>query len=370
MASGAVREEMGTNNQEKRDDVVAIDLPAPDGWRKKFTPKKGGSGTPRRNEIVFISPTGEEIRNKKHLDQYLRSHPGGVSASDFDWGAGDTPRRSARINEKSKATETPEPEPPKKVQKKSSSKKGVKKEEEKIGGEGENAEDKAASVEETKGVAEVEMKDVEDAGNLNKGKVASEEAIAAEDTVKDSQQKTEIKTDETDMEKVENPEANTEETSVAKEEDAENKSLPMPGLEENKVENPEANTEGTSVAKEEDAENKPLPMPGLEEAKKEQTQPEAPSQALVPGETAKSEQEEKIIMDAAPEVPDAKLAKESETVEVEQKESAAEEVGDIVVKADGDSLKEEGQDGGKTVESHSISCGDAAHEPKASQVSC
>ncbi|ONK74232.1 uncharacterized protein A4U43_C03F4150 [Asparagus officinalis] len=52
----------------------------------EFTPKKGG--TPKRNEIVFISPTGEEIANKRQLDQYLRAHPGGPPASDFDWGTG------------------------------------------------------------------------------------------------------------------------------------------------------------------------------------------------------------------------------------------------------------------------------------------
>ncbi|KAL0914405.1 hypothetical protein M5K25_014749 [Dendrobium thyrsiflorum] len=94
---------------EKSDsEVVSVELPAPEGWRKKFTPKQGG--TPKRNEIVFISPTGEEIKNRRQLDQYLRSHPGGPPSSEFDWGTGDTPRRSARISEKVK---TPEAEKPK-----------------------------------------------------------------------------------------------------------------------------------------------------------------------------------------------------------------------------------------------------------------
>ncbi|XP_068650551.1 methyl-CpG-binding domain-containing protein 11-like isoform X2 [Aristolochia californica] len=97
-------------------DVVSVDLPAPAGWMKKFIPRKWG--TPKRNEIVFISSTGEEIKSKRQLDQYLRSHPGGPSSSDFDWGTGDTPRRSARISEKLKASETPEHEPPKKRQRK------------------------------------------------------------------------------------------------------------------------------------------------------------------------------------------------------------------------------------------------------------
>ncbi|KAK9279359.1 hypothetical protein L1049_013038 [Liquidambar formosana] len=105
MASEAVKER-GAANQENRDDGVSIDLPAPEGWKKTFTPRRGG--TPRRNDIVFISPTGEEIRSRKQLEQYLKSHPGDLSASDFDWGTGDTPRRSARIGQKSKATETPE----------------------------------------------------------------------------------------------------------------------------------------------------------------------------------------------------------------------------------------------------------------------
>ncbi|KAI0501315.1 hypothetical protein KFK09_016259 [Dendrobium nobile] len=96
---------------EKSDpEVVSVELPAPDGWRKKFTPKQGG--TPKRNEIVFISPTGEEIKNRRQLDQYLRSHPGGPPSSEFDWGTGDTPRRSARISEKVK---TPEAEKPKRA---------------------------------------------------------------------------------------------------------------------------------------------------------------------------------------------------------------------------------------------------------------
>ncbi|XP_077211147.1 uncharacterized protein LOC143846569 isoform X2 [Tasmannia lanceolata] len=83
-----------------------------------FTPKKGG--TPKKNEIAFIAPTGEEITNRRQLEQYLKSHPGGPAISEFDWGTGETPRRSARISEKAKAAPPPpESEPKKKRSKKS-----------------------------------------------------------------------------------------------------------------------------------------------------------------------------------------------------------------------------------------------------------
>ncbi|KAJ4957859.1 hypothetical protein NE237_024970 [Protea cynaroides] len=109
-----------------KDEVVSVELPAPPGWTKKFMPKKGG--TPKKNEIIFVAPTGEEISNRKQLEQYLKSHPGGPGISEFDWGTGETPRRSARISEKAKATPPLEPEPPKKRSRKSpaGSKKGNK----------------------------------------------------------------------------------------------------------------------------------------------------------------------------------------------------------------------------------------------------
>ncbi|XP_043700729.1 methyl-CpG-binding domain-containing protein 11-like [Telopea speciosissima] len=127
MAS-SVEKETQTGAQ---DEVVSVELPAPPGWTKKFMPKKGG--TPKKNEIIFIAPTGDEISNKKQLEQYLKSHPGGPAVSEFDWGTGETPRRSARISEKVKATPPPEPEPPKKRSRKSpaGSKKETKETEEK-----------------------------------------------------------------------------------------------------------------------------------------------------------------------------------------------------------------------------------------------
>ena len=68
---------------------------------------------------MFIAPTGEEINTRKQLEQYLKAHPGNPPITEFDWGTGETPRRSARISEKAKATPTPEKEPPKKRSRKS-----------------------------------------------------------------------------------------------------------------------------------------------------------------------------------------------------------------------------------------------------------
>lgn len=55
-------------------------------WISQFTPKKAGGA--RKPEIVFVAPTGEEIKSKRQLDQYLRSNPGGPPSSEFDWGTG------------------------------------------------------------------------------------------------------------------------------------------------------------------------------------------------------------------------------------------------------------------------------------------
>ncbi|OWM65923.1 methyl-CpG-binding domain-containing protein 10-like [Punica granatum] len=109
------------NSVERDEEVVSLELPAPPGWTKKYVLKKGG--TPKKNEIIFTAPTGEEISNRKSLDQYLKAHPGGPAISEFDWGTGETPRRSARISERAKATPPPEIETPKKRRRSSISKK-------------------------------------------------------------------------------------------------------------------------------------------------------------------------------------------------------------------------------------------------------
>ncbi|KAG5035257.1 hypothetical protein AAZX31_04G140500 [Glycine max] len=100
------------------EETFSVELPAPPGWKKLFIPKK--AGTPKKNEIVFTAPTGEEINNRKQLEKYLKAHPGGPAVSEFDWGTGETPRRSTRISEKAKAAPPIESEPPKKRTKRSS----------------------------------------------------------------------------------------------------------------------------------------------------------------------------------------------------------------------------------------------------------
>ncbi|CAH8260635.1 unnamed protein product [Arabidopsis lyrata] len=94
------------------DEVVSVELPAPSSWKKLFYPNKVGSV--KKTEIVFVAPTGEEISNRKQLEQYLKSHPGNPAIAEFDWTTSGTPRRSARISEKTKATPSPDKEPPKK----------------------------------------------------------------------------------------------------------------------------------------------------------------------------------------------------------------------------------------------------------------
>ena len=85
----------------------------------QFFPKK--KGTPRKHEIVFVAPTGEEISSKYQLKNYLKKHSGNPDISEFDWGTGETPRRSSRIKENAKNTPPPaEAEPPKKRGRKSS----------------------------------------------------------------------------------------------------------------------------------------------------------------------------------------------------------------------------------------------------------
>ncbi|KAJ8562336.1 hypothetical protein K7X08_011627 [Anisodus acutangulus] len=113
-------------NSVEMNEVVSIELPAPTGWTKRFFPKTGG--TPKKNEIVFTTPTEEEITTKRQLQQYLKSHPGGPEITEFDWGTGETPRRSTRISGKAKAAESASPA--KRSRKSSASKKDVKDKEE------------------------------------------------------------------------------------------------------------------------------------------------------------------------------------------------------------------------------------------------
>ena len=125
----------------------------------QFMPKRGL--TPKKNEIIFTSPTGEEINSKRQLEQYLKSHPGGPAIQEFDWGTGETPRRSARISEKAKATPPRELEPAKKRSRKSSASKKDNKETETIPDETETKEVHMQEAKKTEDNAEAEIqKDV------------------------------------------------------------------------------------------------------------------------------------------------------------------------------------------------------------------
>ncbi|XP_004303304.1 PREDICTED: methyl-CpG-binding domain-containing protein 11-like isoform X1 [Fragaria vesca subsp. vesca] len=173
--------------ENKVDEVVAVELPAPPAWKKKFLPKKGV--TPRKNEVMFISPTGEEINNKKQLEQYLKSHPGNPALSEFDWGTGETPRRSSRIIEKVKSTPPPENEPPKKRGRKSSGSK----------------DNKVDTTDAEDGMNDTEMKDAEGEKQVENGGKAPEETdqikttdTQAEETIpEDGKYETQIDATET-----------------------------------------------------------------------------------------------------------------------------------------------------------------------------
>ncbi|VFQ66862.1 unnamed protein product [Cuscuta campestris] len=89
-------EEKVVHNQDDDEKLISVELPAPSSWKKLYLPSEGG-------KVVFVSPTGEEINNKRQLNQYLKSHPGNPASLEFDWGTGETPRRSTRIIEKSKS---------------------------------------------------------------------------------------------------------------------------------------------------------------------------------------------------------------------------------------------------------------------------
>ncbi|XP_073040497.1 uncharacterized protein [Primulina eburnea] len=177
---------MASFRENEQVDVLVIELPAPPGWIKKFTPRKGG--TPRRNDIVFISPTGEEIKHKRQLEQYLKSHTGGPAISEFDWGLGDSPRRSARLSEKLKAEEAPESESPKKKQRKSSLKKEAKDKNNNAEVEDEAIDNNNVAAEEAKESGEISMARGEDAGNAE---VITDEALPQKVDIEITEEKTE-----------------------------------------------------------------------------------------------------------------------------------------------------------------------------------
>jgi hypothetical protein len=81
-------------------EAVVEDLSSPLlGWKKKFSKKIGGS-TPKGKGVSYVTPDGEEIRSKRQMKKYLKGHPGGPTAADFDWTSGESPRRSLRLSSK------------------------------------------------------------------------------------------------------------------------------------------------------------------------------------------------------------------------------------------------------------------------------
>jgi len=126
---------------------------------------------------MFIAPTGEEINNKRQLEQYLKSNPGNPAISEFDWGTGETPRRSARISEKVKATPPSENEPLKKRSRKS------------LGTKKDNKEEEAAP-EEAEGTKEIQMQDAEVAGKED-AEAGKEKDVSKETPVENGDKKQE-----------------------------------------------------------------------------------------------------------------------------------------------------------------------------------
>ncbi|KAF8681664.1 hypothetical protein HU200_045089 [Digitaria exilis] len=165
----------------EKKEAGVTELPAPSGWTKKLAPIRGG-----KFEVIFVSPTGEEIKSKRQLTQYLKAHPGGPASSEFDWGTSDTPRRSARLSEKVKPTESPEGEKtPKRGR--SSSKRGKKEKTEEADAVDPNETVDRGTLEGT----DLEMKDAENAEEKK------EEATtdAGEKTVVGEEKKEEATTD-------------------------------------------------------------------------------------------------------------------------------------------------------------------------------
>lgn len=299
-----------TPEKSNQDDVVAIELPAPSGWTKKFTPK------PRKNEIVFISPTGEEIKSKKQLEQYLKSHAGGPSILEFDWGTGDTPRRSARLSEKSKATESPGSGTPKKKQK-SSPKKGAK-ETKDTNEEGGETVDKHEDVGEVKENAEVGA-DAKAAGEDDDGEVIAGEAPSHKDETKEAKQKVDA-----EMVTAEQGEGEDKGAELKGEESTVNTNM-------DEGKNQEA-ANISSAGKDEDAEAKELALKGLEDSNKEAESapsgPEVPSQSL-PSENP-SVQESDLGGDSTSKVSDTKVEEPTGgSVELKDQSNAEAPVGKV-----------------------------------------
>lgn len=157
---------------------------------------------------------------------------------------GDTPRRSARLSEKSKAVEAPASQSPKKKQRRSSTKKGAN-EKSNADAEGEATDDKDAAAEETKESAEASIVDAKDVGD---GEVVTEEVRPEKLNAEDLEKKKETEAVPEEPSAVEPPnDANTEnadanieeskeassDVPVAKIDDSKEASLAVPGTKNN-----------------------------------------------------------------------------------------------------------------------------------------
>ncbi|GLJ47682.1 hypothetical protein SUGI_1006990 [Cryptomeria japonica] len=277
-----------------------VELPAPEGWKKKLIPKK------RKDEIVYYAPTGDEIKSRAQLERYLKTHPGGPSSSEFSWTTGTTPRRSSRLSDKMQAdSETPESES-KKTPSKRSRKSGAADSEDTKNSKRKSKSETAEGNEDSK---EEVMKDVEPEESTKEDTVTEIVEDNNDGKKEEAEQgKPETKQDGTDSEmvdvgkpgedKVADPEVNTEK-------DEEAVKGPEAPMEEDQV-----LTKEPEVHAEEEKSNKGAEVP-LEEEKQGK-------ESEINLEEKTEEEPEVQIEDMAKEVVDKDLAEE---VKSEDKEA-------------------------------------------------
>ncbi|KAJ6747295.1 METHYL-CPG-BINDING DOMAIN-CONTAINING PROTEIN 11-LIKE [Salix koriyanagi] len=139
-------------------------------------------GPLRKVRLFSLHQLGKKSRAKDSWNSTSKHTLVGTAVSEFDWGSGETPRRSARISEKAKVTPVKESGPPKKRIKKSSASK-----------ESEDTETTLEGTEEAKEVAEKTEK-----GNME----VEVEKDVTETTLEGTEEAKEIaeKTEESNME--------------------------------------------------------------------------------------------------------------------------------------------------------------------------
>lgn len=210
---------------------------------------------------------------------------------------GGTPRRSSRLSEQLKATETPESEPPRKRQNRSRLKKGPKDKR-----EDDEEEAKAFEVKEDTGVeeetktVEVEMEEADDMRDKSKEVSAEDTATVISDKeLEPKAEEKDVGKEELDIEKTENEGAANKTMSGAKEEHIGSTLLSTPGLGGN--EDGEKQTKGAEAPPE--VENKSVEANNGRE--KKPIEPEAPREAEKEGLEGSQEGKEKHLKE--PEAP-------------------------------------------------------------------